>query len=241
LKVMAHTLDWSLLRDAELTALAQPHLDANTTASAHVDVPIDPEGPITLQIGERRFKALPSTLCDGSTYFAAFFSGRWEQKQSVDGSVFIDGDGDSFEHLLRYLRLKEKPFFWNRVTGFDRAKYNALRVTADYFGVMELSVWIKAEGYKLVVTIKSDTQVFEPYSMEMKKFLSHDDDTKTSCFVFGGFVEEYRYPRGKHNDDLNMCIKKCNVPAEERVYDDVEVSKTLVVREKTIIDWTRLQ
>jgi len=147
---MAHDLDWSMVRALELSVLDQPPTFDEATADVPrpLQSPIYSEAPITLQIGERRFTALPSTFADGSAYFAAFFSGSWTHTKLADGAIFIDGDGDLFEHLLRYLRTKVKPFFWDRNSGFDIQKYHALQVTADYFSVLELSEWIRAEKYR---------------------------------------------------------------------------------------------
>lgn len=91
--------------------------------------------------------------------------------------MFIDGDGDSFEHLLRYLRLKTKPLFWDHATGFDIQKYNALQVTADYFGVTDLSEWIKAKMYLKVVTIRTWSHRDNSISVE-----PHGYNTRVSFF-----------------------------------------------------------
>jgi len=38
-----------------------------------------------------------------SAFFAALFSGRWDNADA-DGFFFIDADPDLFEHILRYVR-----------------------------------------------------------------------------------------------------------------------------------------
>jgi len=245
---MAQSLDWKMIRDMELTALDQPLLDTNTIAASarQNEALTDSEVPIILEIGERRFKVLPSTLSDGSTYFASFFSGRWKQTKLADGSIFIDGDGDSFEHLLRFLRLKEKPLFWNRATGFDTQKYNALRLTADYFGVTELSEWIKRERYAWAVSITETRSMgfsdyLPPHTVEV-----HHDDLKVTYIPHGGMKREYKCPRGVHDGDLVGCRqdfsgKLAQNRVGEVIYEDVDSFKMLVVREKAAIDWGKLQ
>ena len=38
------------------------------------------------------------------TFFDAYFSGRYAQDACVNGSIFIDRDGEHFGQVLQYLR-----------------------------------------------------------------------------------------------------------------------------------------
>jgi hypothetical protein len=38
------------------------------------------------------------------TFFDAYFSGRYVQDVCDDGSIFVDRDGEHFEHVLEYMR-----------------------------------------------------------------------------------------------------------------------------------------
>jgi BTB/POZ domain-containing protein KCTD9 len=58
---------------------------------------------ITLQVGERWFVTTAETITHERIFFAALFSGRWDNVEA-DGSDFIDADPELFEHILRYLR-----------------------------------------------------------------------------------------------------------------------------------------
>jgi len=243
LKAMAHDLDWSMVRALELTALEEPPSFDEATAAVPpaLQVPIYSEALITLQVGERRFTALPSTLSDRSQYFAAFFSGLSRQTKLADGALFIDGDGDSFEHLLRYLRLKVKPLFWSHKDGFDVQKYQALQVTADYFGVEGLSEWIKDKMYHKAVTIHTSTQVLKDVKVGV-----HSDNIRVSYSPQPGLVKKSVCPLGSHGDDVERCrlSRDCrtyrwNNPST-LLWKDMDASNTLVVYEEAIVDWTKL-
>jgi hypothetical protein len=55
------------------------------------------EGEVELNIGGTKFHASVPTLRRlPSTFFSAFFSGRYAQDIRNDGSIFIDRDGEHF-------------------------------------------------------------------------------------------------------------------------------------------------
>ena len=102
---------------------------------------------ISLQVGERHFTTLKSTLKEGSTFFRALLAEEWQGSRSPDGSYFIDADPDLFVYSLRYLRRGVFPLFYNATYGFDFALYYALQEEALYFGIENLYNWIKDQKY----------------------------------------------------------------------------------------------
>jgi hypothetical protein len=63
------------------------------------------EGRVELNIGGYRFETSVQTLRRvPHTFFDAYFSGRFAQDVCVDGSIFVDRDGEHFGHVLEYLR-----------------------------------------------------------------------------------------------------------------------------------------
>jgi BTB/POZ domain-containing protein KCTD9 len=108
------------------------------SASASVQSNVDGESAqpsgqrIDLQVGERRFTTLASTLSDGSSFFASLLSDRWPESRSDDGSYFVDADPDLFVHILRYLRRGVPPVLYNKCQGFDYGLYRALQEEAEY-------------------------------------------------------------------------------------------------------------
>jgi hypothetical protein len=63
------------------------------------------QGHIVLNVGGHRFETSVQTLrrVPGSL-FDAYFSGRYAQDLCVDGSIFIDRDGELFGHVLDFMR-----------------------------------------------------------------------------------------------------------------------------------------
>jgi hypothetical protein len=63
------------------------------------------EGRVELNIGGYRFETSVQTLRRvPHTFFDAYFSGRYAQHVCVDGSIFVDRDGEHFGHVLEYMR-----------------------------------------------------------------------------------------------------------------------------------------
>jgi hypothetical protein len=63
------------------------------------------EGRVELNIGGYHFQTSVQTLRRvPHTFFDAYFSGRFAQDVSNDGSIFVDRDGEHFGHILAYMR-----------------------------------------------------------------------------------------------------------------------------------------
>jgi hypothetical protein len=63
------------------------------------------EGHVELNIGGYRFQTSVQTLRRvPHTFFDAYFSGRYAQDVCLDGSIFVDRDGEHFRHVLEYMR-----------------------------------------------------------------------------------------------------------------------------------------
>jgi hypothetical protein len=215
--------------EMEVDAADQPDI-----ASAR----IHDEAPITLQIGERRFTTTKSTLVTGSNYFHAFFSGRWTHKKLDDGTFFIDGDGDSFEHLLRYLRLNENPFFWDRVHGFDRQKYNALQATAEFFGVRGLSDWIKTERYTSIVQVITTTSFSTLDSKTSETRNTSDDNVKLSYLQQWSTKRAHICPHFSYHDGPRVCdCKHSSNRREARYVEGETVLHIITTREEFVFNW----
>jgi hypothetical protein len=63
------------------------------------------EGHVELNIGGYRFQTSVQTLRRvPHTFFDSYFSGRYAQDVCLDGSIFVDRDGEHFGHVLEYMR-----------------------------------------------------------------------------------------------------------------------------------------
>ncbi|KAL3465583.1 hypothetical protein BJX64DRAFT_285515 [Aspergillus heterothallicus] len=95
-------------------ALLPPASIPNFSMASKVGSTTKPQSEVVeLQVGDRRFTALRSTLVLENTYFASLLSGRWKTSAREDGSYFIDADPDLFVHILRYLRRGLYPIFYD--------------------------------------------------------------------------------------------------------------------------------
>ncbi|TGO62778.1 hypothetical protein BCON_0017g00190 [Botryotinia convoluta] len=192
-------------------------------------------GPITLQVGERRFVTTKNTMTGESPFFAALLSGRWDSNEQADGSYFIDADPDLFEHILRYLRRSVLPIFYDIKKGHDHALYLALLGEARYFQITRLENWLKNKRYLYAVKICSSVEELDDLWSES---LSTDEnveyrprwDTK----------EVYICPRGidVHRGNSSACGRQCKSVRgdSEYIYEDEPVLKTLVIRKKVVFD-----
>jgi hypothetical protein len=80
---------------------AELHLEV-TTMHKHKEAQ---EGRVELNIGGYHFHTSVQALRRiPRTFFDAYFSGQYAQDVCVDGSIFVDRDGEHFGHVLEYMR-----------------------------------------------------------------------------------------------------------------------------------------
>jgi BTB/POZ domain-containing protein KCTD9 len=101
-------------------------------------MPVD--SAISLQVGERHFVTLKSTLKKKSSFFRALLTEEWQNSRSLDDSYFVDADSDLFVHILRYLRRGVFFLFYKATYRFDFALYQALQEKALYFEIEDLHI-----------------------------------------------------------------------------------------------------
>jgi len=216
---------------------------ADEPANERPSTVVGSDTPFIVQIGERRFTTTQSSLSDGSTYFKAFFSGRWIHRKLADGSYFVDADGDSFEHVLKYMRLKTMPLFWKPSVGFDHDKYLSLQVTAEFFGVAALAEWIENKVYLDVVTVSTTSSIVSGNCDETPALnATTNANTKLSHYPTFRMAKMYVCPRGinVHMGDSRRCGTACKKAQGDSAleFEDVEVLSTLVIRQTTGFDLT---
>jgi len=212
------------------------------SVQSNIDGPTPlPERSITLQVGERRFTTLPSTLVAGSSFFASLLSTRWAGSKSVDDSYFVDADPDLFAHILRYLRREVLPIVYDRNHGFDHAFYQALEVEADYFGVEKLRKWVGEKGYLRAVTIQYSVEVVRGEGINGGGNRNTvDGNTECSYYPSWGTETVYQCPRGIsiHNGNPAKCGLWC-VRAkgdDANQYVERSLSRTLVVTKRIVFN-----
>ena len=101
---------------------------------------------IILNIGGHRFETSVQTLTSvPNTYFASFFSGRFEltppneedtATPRLSPEVNIDRDGRHFHHLLNYMRDKDRARFIASTSDMTVSERKELEVEADFYGII---------------------------------------------------------------------------------------------------------
>ncbi|TEY39010.1 hypothetical protein BOTCAL_0472g00030 [Botryotinia calthae] len=194
-------------------------------------------GPITLQVGERRFVTTRNTMTGESHFFAALLSGRWDSNEQADGSYFIDADPDLFEHILRYLRRSVLPIFYDPIKGHDHALYLALLEEARYFQITRLENYLKKKIYLCAVKTCSSVEELEGFWSETRS-----TDENVEYHPRWETKKVYICPRGigVHRGNPSACGRQCkNARGDsEYIYEDVPVLKTLVIRKQLVVDQT---
>ncbi|KAI0142276.1 hypothetical protein F4776DRAFT_611441 [Hypoxylon sp. NC0597] len=192
----------------------------------------DDNTKITLQVGERRFTTLRDTLVGESDYFAARFSGRWNDADA-DGSYFVDADPTLFEHALRYLRSGNFPLFFDSASQtFDYAKYISLLGEARYFGIRKLENWIANKRYLDVVSLERSVTIIENANLEpLEGHLNKKANAKVEVAVSWNTQQVYVCPRGiyVHRGDRSRCGQACE-KARERDGREEEYEEEFVPR-----------
>lgn len=196
---------------------------------------------VDLQVGERHFTTLTSTLSDGSSFFASLLSDRWEDSRSNDGSYFIDADPDLFAHILRYLRRGVLPLIYDKSHGFDYAFYQALQEEALYFGIEPLHQWVKEKGYLRAVTTQySVEEVKGPGIFQGDYNAAVDGTTERSYHPSWGTEMVYKCPRDifLHHENPSACGRACEKAKTPDMSDYVkrDVLRTLIVTKKIVFN-----
>jgi BTB/POZ domain-containing protein KCTD9 len=188
---------------------------------------------IILHVGERRFVTTAKTLTTQSGFFSALLSGRWDNVQ-IDGSYFVDVDGDVFEYILRYLRSDVLPIFYEKSKGPDHRLYVLLLQQATYFQIRRLEKWIRDKTYLRAITV---TQTL------VEKSFTDFDAEKTAMDLEIEYHASYKTekvyicPRGisSHRGNPNHCGRACaNAGKDQELeYEDENVWSVLMIQKKT--------
>lgn len=209
--------------------------DGSVTAGVSVPNAMPaPNTPIQLQVGERCFVTFATTLTEKSTYFRSLFSERWSSIQR-DGSYFIDADPSIFEHVLRYLRQRVFPVFYDRAKGHDFPLYTAILAQAKYFGIDPLQNWLEHKAYLDVVKISHSSS-----RREIVDTINDDYSGELEVEYHPAWVPKRIYvcPRGipVHRGIPEACGKDCKrVQGDKKdQYDTVMELDVTIIRKETL-------
>lgn len=188
---------------------------------------------ITLDVSGRKYKTQKATL-QTSPYFRNLLA-RWDDNcdKEDDGSYVVDADGDTFQHILNFMRRPSKfPLFWTKEAGFDYVLYNKLEVEADYFLLQDLRDWIRQKRY--LVAVRTTVQVIVISEADIKRLNKgiYTAGTEVQSY-FGSYSGEKRYrcPCGtgaNHSMYYSLCEKLVKVGGPH--YDDPPKKLTLILK-----------
>ena len=181
-----------------------------------------------------------STLTEGSDFFKVVFSGQWKLHEQPDGSYFFDYDGDTFEHILCYLRTQSLatpvfPLFFDQTNGHDYIKYQRVLTMAQFLQIPRLEQWITEEEYSQALQIDVFANVHEGTRWISGK---HDSSVKVEYYPFTENVRVFVCPRGvcSHRGRPNRCDLQCRrarVPGRDP-FENVQIVSALEVRTKVV-------
>ncbi|RMZ77917.1 hypothetical protein DV738_g4127, partial [Chaetothyriales sp. CBS 135597] len=216
-----------------------PELPSGTPAESCL-VETAKSEPIKLQVGERHFVTLPSTLTAESPYFACLLSSRWQNNQA-DRSYFVDADGDLFVYILRYLRSGTLPIFYRTPGGHDYGKYQALIGEAEYFGIERLKNWLKKREYENAV--KVEHWVREHEDLESILYKTYNSNVELEYHPTWTVRKIYKCPRGivLHRGNPSACGRQCRNAMDEDgpEYDEEDLLKTITITRTLVFDHTK--
>ncbi|KAL4912137.1 BTB/POZ protein [Aspergillus aurantiobrunneus] len=208
--------------------------DGNTDSHSQTSKPHD---IVELQVGERRFTTTRTTLLNGSTFFEALLSSRWNNAQK--GPYFIDADPDIFEHILRFLRRGVFPLFFDIAKGHDYPMYYALLEEAKYFGVDALIEWLSNKGY--VKMVRVEEELVERLDCLSNGILGErmDPGVHVQYHLYCGMRKVYVCPRGieGHRGNPRACGRRCMNAAQDgpAEYEDEPDPRFAAIRTKVDI------
>ena len=100
---------------------------------------------IFLDVGGHKFTTSRQTLTSiPDTYFASFFSGRFQLTPDAEGAYFIDRDGRHFHHILNFLRDSGSFELSSDLTEGQRKE---LAVEMKFYGLLERMVPMTPSPY----------------------------------------------------------------------------------------------
>lgn len=165
---------------------------------------------IILDVGERRFITATQTLIQGSGFFSALLSDRWNgtKRDQPQQPYFIDLDGDVFADTLRYLRTGVFPLFYDKSKGHNYYLYTILLAQARYLQIPKLENWLEKNSYLQAISVTTSIEEIDLAKIEAEKRTA---DIDVEFHTTRRYREAYVCPRGiaSHYGQPQKCGKAC--------------------------------
>lgn len=162
---------------------------------------------VRVRVGETVFHTTRATLIE-SQLFASLFA------LSPPGSdeYFVDNDPELFAHVLRYLRTKLYPLFYDRVNGHDKCMYSALIHQAEFYQIPSLLTWLSDRKWMLAVrrTMKQFSHSFvgKGQMANMQAYWTRDEELTISSAAISK-QRRHKCPKGiwEHDGNQGSCAR----------------------------------
>jgi len=172
---------------------------------------------------------------------------EWSRDAGDEVSIYVDRDGNLFEHIQKYLRNLVLPVFFDDKKGHDEKLYLALLAEARFYGVDRLKRWLEQKVYLRAVKVEVTRRVRDHAAGE--DGIINLDDTERFQDGFGADLQEttqnitckvWNCPRGRHRGDKQTCIFMCGRgghDADEPALRFTTVSKMTVIDHELCLRW----
>ncbi|KAJ6786033.1 hypothetical protein PWT90_06567 [Aphanocladium album] len=194
---------------------------------------------VILRIGEKQFFTTRATLAE-SHLLTALLSTEATQ----DGEYFLDADPDIFSQVMRFLRTRRFPLFWDNASGYDTAKYLELLVAAQFYHIPTLEMWLTEKRYLGVMNIKSEYKKYRLYGTDqIVRMHELCWDREEQCRILSiseskGKAHACPQKFWRHDGDQGKCMKaKCFQHQLRSITGPLPVNNVVVMR---LLDVTAL-
>ncbi|KAM3505782.1 hypothetical protein MY10362_002755 [Beauveria mimosiformis] len=177
----------------------------NTTPTPMLD------SGVVLRVGENLFFTTRATVAESHLLMTLLST-----EATQIGEYFVDADPDTFSHVLRFLRTRRFPLFYNHASGYDMAKYLELLAAAQYYRIPTLEMWLAEKRYLGIVNIKSDYRKYRLFGdnqitrMEELCWDREEQGRILSVWETTGTAHACPQKRWQHDGDKAKCKRaKC--------------------------------
>ena len=173
---------------------------------------------VTLNVGGSRYTTALSTLTKyPDSMLGAMFSGRHALVQQEDGSYFIDRDGETFSHVLSYLR--DSNIVLALVPTFTRDLKLRLEYEAQFYQLQELEATLGLMELHKNYTIRAN-----PIPSKTSYYIQTSRNTLDYEITSPTGVKQSADTRQTHYIDEEIRVEGANI---ERYHQSTHFMKTV--------------
>ncbi|OAA67584.1 BTB/POZ fold domain containing protein [Cordyceps fumosorosea ARSEF 2679] len=163
---------------------------------------------VVLRVGEKQFFTTRATLAE-SHLLATLLS----TEATHDGEYFLDADPEMFDQVMRFLRTRRFPLFYDQASGYDTAKYLELLVAAQFYQIPTLEMWLTEKRYLGAMNIKSEYKRYRLFGTDqitrMHELCWDREEQGRVLSISETKGKAHACPQKlwRHDGDQNKCMK----------------------------------